>query len=211
MGCSPYEGLLEIIQPLHKVDKFKQFLKSITPITDDEFVNTISFFIVQTLQKGDFFVKQDKVCRHIAFIVKGTLRTFYMNNKSEETTSCFCTETNFTTSYKSFILQEPSTLSIQAIEETELLVIDYDSLQRLYNSNSIWQNIGRIVAEREYIGMEKYASVLNNESAKEKYLRLLQEQPTVVQKAKVEDIASYLGITRRTLSRIRQEVAKEII
>ncbi len=55
--------------------------------------------------------------------------------------------------------------------------------------------------------MEKYASVLNNDSAKEKYLRILSEQPEVLQKASVEDIASYLGVTRRTLSRIRQEIA----
>lgn len=189
------------------MDKFKQFLKNIAPITDKEFADTISFFTKLNLQKGDYFVKQDKVCQHIAFIVKGTLRTFYINNKAEETTSCFCNENNFTTSYKSFILQQPSNLSIQAIEKTELLVIDYNNLQKLYMSSSIWQTIGRIVAEQEYIVMEKYASVLNNESAKEKYLRLLKEQPNVLQKAKVEDIASYLGITRRTLSRIRKEIS----
>lgn len=166
------------------------------------------FFSTQNLNKGAFFVKQDKVCRHIGFIVKGTLRTSYINNKAEEITSCFCTENNFTTSYKSFILQQPSNLSIQAIEDTELMIIDYDSLQKLYNSSPMWQNIGRTVAEQEYIVMEKYASILNNETAKEKYLRLLQEQPIVIQKASVEDIASYLGITRRTLSRIRQEISK---
>ena len=56
--------------------------------------------------------------------------------------------------------------------------------------------------------MEQYASILNNETAKEKYLRLLIEQPNVLQKANIEDIASYLGVTRRTLSRIRQEISK---
>lgn len=190
------------------MDKFKQFLKTIAPITDKEFADTIGCFTELNLQKGDFFVKQDKVCQHIAFILKGTLRTFYINNKASITTSCFCTENNFTTSYKSFILQQPSNLSIQAIEDTELLVIDYNNLQKLYKSSPIWQNIGRTVAEQEYIVLEKYASVLNNETAKEKYSRLLQEQPTVIQKAALEDIASYLGITRRTLSRIRQEISK---
>lgn len=168
----------------------------------------MAFFTVQYLQKGDFFVKQGKVCRHIAFIVKGTLRNFYINAKAEETTSCFCTENGFTTAYKSFISQQPSMLSIQAIEETTLLIIDHDNLQKLYNSNPIWLTIGRSVVEQEYIVMEKYASVLNNETAKEKYLRLLEEQPSVIQKASVEDIASYLGITRRTLSRIRQEISQ---
>jgi CRP-like cAMP-binding protein len=189
------------------VDKFKQFLKNISPITDNEFANTILYFTEQNLKKGDFFVKQDKVCRHIAFIIKGTLRTYYINAKAEEITSCFCTENNLTTSYKSFILQQPSNLILQAIEDTQLLVIDYENLQKLYSKSIVWQTIGRAVAEREYIVMEQYASVLNNETAKEKYLRLLNEQPTVLQKANIEDIASYLGVTRRTLSRIRQEIS----
>jgi CRP-like cAMP-binding protein len=190
------------------VDKFKQFLKNISPITDNEFADTISYFTELNLQKGDFFVKQDKICRHIAFILKGTLRTYYINDKAEETTSCFCTENNLTTSYKSFILQQPSNLILQAIEETQLLVIEYENLQKLYAKSTVWQTIGRAVAEREYIVMEQYASILNNETAKEKYLRLLKEQPNVLQKANIEDIASYLGVTRRTLSRIRQEISK---
>ncbi len=189
-------------------NNFKKFIQQITPISDKEFDETVIFFQEQTLQKGDYFVKQGKICRQIAYINKGVLRTFYLNDKAEETTSCFCTENSLTTSYKSFILQQPSTLSIQALEDAELLVIDYEHLQKLYSTSIVWQNIGRAVAEREYIVMEQYASVLNNETAKEKYLRLLKEQPTVLQKANIEDIASYLGVTRRTLSRIRQEISK---
>lgn len=188
-------------------NNLKNFIRQIIPISDKEFDETVTVFQAQTLQKGDFFVKQGKVCRQIAFINKGILRTFYLNDKAEETTSCFCTENSLTTSYKSFILQQPSTLSIQALEDTELLVINFENLQKLYSTSIVWQNIGRAFAEREYIVMEQYASVLNNETAKEKYLRLLKEQPTVLQKATIEDIASYLGITRRTLSRIRREIA----
>jgi CRP-like cAMP-binding protein len=189
-------------------NNFKNYIKQITPISDKEFDETVIFFQEQTLRKGDFFIKQDKVCKQIAFIVKGTLRTYYIKDKAEETTSCFCTENSLTTSYKSFILQQPSALSIQALEDTELLVIDYEHLQELYSKSIVWQNIGRAVAEREYIVMEQYASILNNETAKEKYLRLLKEQPNVLQKASIEDIASYLGVTRRTLTRIRKEVSK---
>jgi CRP-like cAMP-binding protein len=188
--------------------KFKHFLQAISPITDNEFVDTISYFTELNLKKDDFFVKQDRVCKHIAFILKGTLRTFYLNDKAEAITSCFCTENNLTTSYKSFILQKPSNLIVQAIEDSLLLVIDYENLQKLYKESIVWQSIGRAVAEREYIVMEQYASILNNETAKEKYLRLLEEQPNVLQKANIEDIASYLGVTRRTLSRIRQEISK---
>ncbi len=189
-------------------NNFKIFIQQITPISDKEFDETVIFFKEQTLKKGNLFVRKGKICKQIAFINTGVLRTFYLNDKAEEITSCFCTKNSLTTSYKSFILQQPSTLSIQALEDTELLVIDYEHLQKLYSTSIVWQNIGRAVAEKEYIVMEQYASVLNNETAKEKYLRLLKEQPNVLQKANIEDIASYLGITRRTLSRIRQEISK---
>lgn len=189
------------------MDQFKQFLDTITPISQKDFEESLPYFYEMNLKKGELFVKQNKVCKHIAFIVKGTLRTYYLNEKAEETTSCFCTENNLTTSYKSFILQKPSNLVLQAIEDTQLLVINYENIQKLYTKSAAWQTIGRAVAEKEYIVMEQYASILNNETAKEKYLRLLNEQPAVLQKAKIEDIASYLGVTRRTLSRIRKEIS----
>ena len=189
-------------------NNFRNFIQQITPISDKEFDETFIYFKEHTIQRGDYLIKQGKICRQVAFINKGSLRTFYLNENGDETTSCFCTENNLTTSYKSFVLQEPSTLSIQALEATELLVIDYQDLQKLYSKSFAWQNIGRVVAERAYIVIEQYASVLNNETAKEKYLRLLKEQPHVLHKAKIEDIASYLGVTRRTLSRIRQEVLR---
>jgi CRP-like cAMP-binding protein len=188
------------------VDKFKQFLENIAPVNDKEFSDIISHFAELNLKKGDYFVKQNKICRHIGFVIKGALRTYYISDKAEEITSCFCSENNFSTSYKSFIQQVPSKLSIQAIEETHLLVIGYDYLQKLYTKSRAWQTIGRAIVEREYITLEQYASMLNNESAKEKYLRLLKEQPNIIHKANIEDIASFLGVTRRTLSRIRKEI-----
>jgi CRP-like cAMP-binding protein len=191
-------------------DNFKNLIRQTIPISDEEFDETIIFFKGLTLRKGDFFLQQGKVCREIAFINKGILRTYYLNEKGEETTSCFCTEGNLTTSYKSFILQNPSTLSIQALEKTELLAIEHADLQKLYAVSSVWQNLGRAFAEKEYIVMEQYASSLNNETAKEKYLRLLKEQPQIIQKAPVNYIASYLGITTRTLSRIRKEILSVI-
>lgn len=190
------------------MEHFKTFLKQITPITDEEFENTLPNFKKVSLGKNSYFIQLGKICRQIAFIQKGTLRTSYINENAEEVTSCFCTENSFTTSYKSFILQEPSTLSIQAMEDAELLVINYEDLQKLFKESVAWQTIGRVIAERQYIVMEQYAGVLCNENAKEKYLRLLKEQPGILHKATINDIASYLGITRRTLSRIRKEIAQ---
>lgn len=191
-------------------NNFKLFIRQTVSISDQEFDETVKFFKEKTIQKGEHFLKQGEVCRHIAYINEGLFRTYYFNDKAEEITSCFCVKNAITTSYKSFIDQQTSKLSIQALEDTQILVIDYEKLQDLYSKSIVWQKIGRTLLEQEYIAVEQYASTLNNETAKEKYLGLIKKQPLVVQKAKVEDIASYLGVTRRTLSRIRQEISTSI-
>lgn len=189
-------------------DKLKTFLKSLTQFTDTEFENSKNHLYSAHLKKGDFFLEQGKVSREIAFVNSGSLRTYYINETGEEVTACYRFENNLVSSYRSFILQKPSHLSIIALENTELIVIDYEKLQELYHSSMTWLTIGRLIAEQEYINMEQYSSVLNQLSPKEKYLRLIEQQPQVIKISKMEDIASYLGVSRRTLSRIRKEISQ---
>ena len=189
------------------MDKLKAVLQAFSPISDEEFEDSKGNFEQVLLKKGEYFIEKGKVCKQIAFISKGSFRTYYISDKADDITACFRTENSIVSSYRSFVCQEPSSLSIEALEDSELIVISYENLQRLYANSMAWLNIGRLIAEMEYMNMEEYASVLNNESAKEKYLRLLKEQGEVIHKATVESIASYLGVTRRTLSRIRQEIS----
>jgi CRP-like cAMP-binding protein len=191
-----------------QMDKFRLFLQQIASLSDREFVEALPYFKHIVLKKGEVFIPAGQVCRRAAFILSGTLKTFYINDRGEETVSCFCFDGAMTTSYKSFVLQTASELTIQACEKCALLVIQYDDLQKLYDGSKAWQTIGRKMAEKEYLVMEQYAGTLNNETAREKYLRLLRESPQVLQKASVADVASYLGVTRRTLSRIRRELAE---
>lgn len=184
----------------------RSYLNETANISDTEFEKAIPYFSERILLKGQYFVKQGSICQQIAFVEEGLLRTYFLNNKAEEITFCFEPESNFATSYKSFILQCPSNVSIQAIEKTKLIIIHRQNLQKLYDSSYQWLKIGKLFAEKEYIFLEQYASMLNTESAKEKYQRLLEQNPTIIQRVKLKYIASYLGITSRTLSRIRKEI-----
>lgn len=185
------------------VTRFKSFVQQYQVLDPEEWEAGIHYFASLKLRKGEYFVKQGTVCRRAAFIVSGALRTYYLNAKGDETTYCFCSSGSMSTAYKSFITQTPSQHSLVAIENTELLVIEYADLQKLYAQYAGWQTLSRLLTEQQYLVMEQYAAVLNNETAEEKYKRLLAEQPEIILKASVEDIASYLGVTRRTLSRIR--------
>ncbi|MBF4519391.1 Crp/Fnr family transcriptional regulator, partial [Flavobacterium sp. ANB] len=74
------------------MENFKLFLNSLTPVSDQEFENYSQYFKRRSLPKNNYFAMQGKICQEVAFIKKGTLRTYYLNEKSEEVTSCFCTE-----------------------------------------------------------------------------------------------------------------------
>lgn len=180
-------------------------------MSDDEFDQSFRLFKRTQIKKGGYFVEAGKVCHQVGFIGKGILRTYVTKDNGLEATICFCSENQFTTSFKSLITQSPSQFSIQSIEESELLTLEYRHLQYLYNNTKVWSTIGRILAEGEYLNMQSHALALNQETAKDKYLRLLTEQPLVAQRAPVQQIASYLGVTRETLSRIRNQVANDFV
>lgn len=191
MASLPHANLTSLIQTL-------------IPVAAEELSAGLAFFQPRFLKKGDFLVEQGQVCRYVAYVQSGMLRSFYPRENGEDVTSCFCVSNGLTTSYQSFLLQEPSTLSLEALEPSSLLVIEYQDLQRLYQQGGVWLTLGKLIAEREYLTMASYAVVLNTETAEEKYQRLLREQPDIVLRAPVQHIASYLGVTRRTLSRIRR-------
>lgn len=191
------------------VNSFKKYLDNIHSISDQDFKEGFKLFQEVQVQKGEYFIKQGEICDRIGFVVRGTLRIFSIDQAGDEVTTCFCTADKMTTSYKSFIRQEASNFAIQAIENTQLFTITSQNLEKLYHQNIAWSKIGRKLTEMEYVVMEDYAVMLNRESAKEKYKKLILEIPGIVQVAKIQYLASYLGVTRRTLTRIREEILHE--
>ncbi|MCE3227156.1 MAG: cyclic nucleotide-binding protein [Bacteroidetes bacterium] len=185
---------------------FKSVIRNLGSISEPVWEDSQHYFKPVSLEKGEVFLKAGEICTKAAFISSGILRTFYYNEKDEEITYCFCEAGKFSTAFQSFIEQTPSKLSIQALVPSELFVIEYADLQTLYQNFPEWQQTGRILVEREFLQLEKYASSLNLETAKEKYLRLAEQQPLVIQFAPVQYIASYLGVSRETLSRIRSQI-----
>lgn len=189
----------------HKT-RFHSYLRSLFPISEEEFDRAFVYFKEQRLKKGEYFIEHGKVCKHVAYVDSGLLKSFYTDTKGQSTPTCFCSAGSFTSSYRSFILEKESDISIEALEDSVLLVITKEDLTRLYETGATWLNISRLSTEKELLQTEQYVASLNNDTAKEKYLRLVQQQPEVLQKASVSDIASYLGVTRRTLTRIRKEL-----
>jgi CRP-like cAMP-binding protein len=172
-----------------------------------------SFFqsklLTRKIKKDAFFISMGEICEHIGFIKNGTLRTFYIDNNGNDVSFIFHLENNFFTDYESFLTATPSKLFIQAVEDTEVLVIHKKDLLDLYAADVYWQIYGRNMAEGIYLSAKKRVEDLLFLTHEERYVRLIKDQPMIFNRIPQKQIASYLGIKPQSLSRIRKRLAQQ--
>jgi CRP-like cAMP-binding protein len=191
------------------IQLFRDYLKNIIAFDADEFDLALPYFSIRELRKGMHFVEENKTCTHFAFMISGLVRA-YRNDDGEEATVCLCGTNTFATSTVSFITQTPSNTSTQALDDVVLLTISYHDLQHLYTKSTFWQKVGRIIAEKELMFIQKNEWRNSKRTAMEKYQMLLTENPGIVNRVPLQFIASYLGIQPETLSRLRKKLVSRI-
>ena len=158
------------------------------------------------LEKGDYLIKAGKICTEIAFVQSGLLRSYYTKDDGDEITYCFTFENTLMTAYSSLITGLPSSENIQALVPTELWVLQKRDLDALAQRSINWILLQKHLAEQQYVELEKRIFSYQKEKASERYRDLLLAQPHYLQQIPLQYLASYLGITRRHLSRIRREM-----
>ena len=188
-----------------EIENFKKYLTGIISMDDVSFELALENLKIETILKGNFLVKEGEICRKIAFVHKGLFRVF--NNKDGiEVNSCFCLENTFASSISSIISQTPSSQSIQALENSTVVSFSPETCNQLSSVNKQWQLIRQLLTEKECIRLSDRANFLSYETALEKYQNLLRLHPELIQRVPIQHLASYLGISRETLSRIRSKV-----
>jgi len=165
--------------------------------------------IEQVLQKMEFpkkhiLLKKGKVCSHLYFIEKGLARNFF-EEEDKELTNDIVLEGELLVSFSSFISRTASLETIELLEDSVLYAIQYDDLQTLYNTFPIMERIGRMIAEHHYnsLAMKSYRLKFSNSS--ERYQYLFKNKIEIVKRVQIGIIASYLGMSIETLSRIRSK------
>jgi len=189
------------------MEAFHQYLQQFPHYTPNVFEEILPFLSVRDIEGGEYFLRMGKTSKEIGFVEKGLLRLYYLND-GKEVTNCFCQEGTLTTSYTSLITQAESDIAIQAIEPSKLIIFSYDSLQRLYAQNLFWQQLGRLVAESEYMTTECHHRFLRDLSATDRYTQILDEDPALLQRVPLNYLATYLQIAPETLSRIRKKISQ---
>lgn len=159
-------------------------------------------FTEVTLNKNQFLLTQGNICRHLYFLEKGALRGFY-NLDGKEITHWFGFEKDFVTSFHSFITAAPAVENIQLLEGCTLWAIGKDTLTGLLNMHPDIERLLRIAYENYYIRLEERFVNAQFKSATERYEDLVIQTPHILERVPLGFIASYLGISQETLSRIR--------
>ena len=189
------------------LDNFKIQIRKITDFSEDECSMFIPYLKERNIKKGAYFLKEGQLVREIAFVEKGALRLFYLSPDGKEINNHFFLENDYAVSYLDFLKQRPSRYFIQALEDCKLLAFDAESLQMAYDHSKNWERFGRIIAESAYAtATNRFESFLFL-SAKERYLQMLKDYPRFIQRIPLYHLASYLGIEKESLSRIRKEIA----
>ena len=186
------------------MEQIIRYIQTIYPISDALKTYLSSVLKERTVPKKQFLLRAGHVCRHISFITKGMVRCFYISN-SIEISSWFMKEGDFVISVESFFLQKESRESIQALENCELLSIEYNELENLYRTFPEFNYIGRVLTERYYILSEQRLYSLRMQAVAARYKHVMEHYPELINRVPSKHIASYLGTTEQNLSRIRSK------
>lgn len=165
----------------------------------------LSKLILKSFPRKELILREGEVCRYAYFINKGCLR-YYYNVEGQENTAQFFFENGWYTDYDSFLTGKPTHQNIETLEDTELLLLSSHDLQQLYISIPKFERFGRLMAENAFLGIRQRSEMLENLTAKDRYLNLIKERPKVFERIPQHYIASYLGIKPPSLSRIRKQI-----
>lgn len=175
-------------------------------ITDEEFEYAKTLFIPKKLRKKRFLLEEGEPCVYTTFVEKGLLRSFTVDDKGNEHILQFGMEGWWVADLYSFLTGEPSEYNIEALEDSELLLITKSSWDLLLDEVPAFERYFRILIQNNLIATQRRLMGTISTAAEERYNKLLQDFPRISQRVPQHMIASYIGVTRETLSRLRSQM-----
>lgn len=157
---------------------------------------------IREVAKGEILVREGDFSYELYFVAKGGARAYYLKD-GKTITDWFAFENDFISSIVSFFLGVPSQHYIEVLEDTTFLVMQRQDIDRLCDNHHDFERLGRLSVTKTMLQLQQRIVSLQFKSSKERYDSLLERYPQIELRAPLGDIASYLGITQETLSRIR--------
>lgn len=188
-------------------EHYKTELRKIAPLTENDCSVFQPHLKVKKIQKNEFLIQEGQVSDEIGFVSTGLFRMYYLQDGKEINTNFFF-ENSFVVSYQSFLTHQPSRYAIQALENSEIIYFHHDALCKAYDISHNWERFGRTVAEYSFINATRRTESFLFLNGEQRYLELLSSRPEMFERIPLYHIASYLGIERESLSRLRKKIIK---
>lgn len=186
---------------------FKLYIQQHLSLSTEEVELISAYGKIVELQKKAYLLRSGEVCNFIAFVESGTIRHFHFKEGIAKTCD-ISLETAWVTDFQSFLNQMPSKITLQAVENTTLIVLPKSALLKLYHKHPKYEGLGRLIAEEIAQRLSEIAMSLASEKPEERFQKLLKKQAAIFQRVPQKYIASFLGISPESLSRIKGRISK---
>lgn len=186
---------------------FFQHFNNVVPITTEEQELIKPYLKFKKLRKKQYLLQEGEVCKAFAFVTKGALRQYYIDESGNENIIQFALEGWSIADMNSFLTGEPSVYNIDALEDCELILIDKAANDELTEKLRKYETYGRIQITRAYVALQRRLTSMITLTVEERYNEFLKQYPNIVQRVPQHMIASYMGLTPETLSRARKRSA----
>ena len=185
---------------------FLNYVNKFISLTPEEETFLLSKIVQRNYLKDQYITQQGDVCKSVNFIISGCTKTYYMDIEGQEHIVMFSIEDWWTSDLGSFISQAPADFNVQCLEKTQLIQFSHTSLEDLYKEIPKFERLFRKIVERAFVASQK--RVIRNFSltAKERYQIFKNTYPKIEQRVPQYMIASYLGITKEFLSKIKSQI-----
>jgi len=184
-------------------------LKHIVPFPQEELHDIVSHFKKESVGKNQTLVREGQICTKLYFIEHGAGRSLYLKEDGKEITQWFFTEGKFMSSIESFFQQIPSIYYLEMLEDSVVYSITRENLDRLFEKYHNMEKFGRLLSTEMLTRVVNKLNALQFQTARERYEYMLTEFPDISTRVPLGYIASYLGMTQETLSRIRRNDSKK--
>ncbi|MBE8721902.1 Crp/Fnr family transcriptional regulator [Sphingobacterium pedocola] len=190
-------------------DALRETVTKVIDLNEDEWGHLQQSFETLSVPARQKITEIGNTEKYLYFVVKGVIRLYCINAKSEEITLFLFAENNFASCYQSFLTQEPAEQALEAVEDCTLLRIDYRSFNRLNVDFAKMNQLTRTIADQRFINSQKIFMGHITRTAEERYLDFEKHDGKLLLRVPLNIIASFLGVTPVSLSRIRQRLNKK--
>jgi CRP-like cAMP-binding protein len=181
-------------------------LQARVPLTDDVFAAFQGYLHPLTLGKRQHLLVAGEPCTHLAFVTRGCLRSYSLTPQGHEHTLQFAPEDWWVSDIYSLLTQQPSTMNIDALEDSELLLLAQADMETIYTRFPVFERYFRLLMQSRFVALQERVNASLSQTAAEKYQHFLRKYPGIAQRVPQHFIASYLGVTPESLSRVRRQL-----